>query len=74
MDIVINEQLTKRLGHKCLKDKCSDSPLPCEFIQIEYHCGDQTEFGLECVLCGYEVTPDNIMDAYDDINLDQYGD
>jgi len=73
MGIVINEQLTRRLMHKCLKDKCNDSPLPCEFVQNEYTSGGSeiTEFGLECVLCGYEVMPDEIAIAYEDILLDQ---
>ena len=74
MDIVINEQLTNRFGHKCLKEEHNDSPLPCEFVQTEYQCVDQVELGLECVLCGYEITPDKITGAYGDINLDQYGD
>jgi len=74
MAFVINENLTKRLGHEC-KEKFNESPRPSDFIETEYcYNGDMSAYGMECLLCGYEVTPDELNDVYGDINLDQYGD
>lgn len=74
MPFVINENITRRLGHKCKNGIYNDELLPFHFYETEYcYDGDMSAYGLECKLCGYEITPDDLNDVYDDINLDQYG-
>jgi len=66
----ISEPIVRKLLHKC-KDGKESIGTKAQYEEIQYGDSDSVSMGLECLDCGHQFDPDDMVVIMEDIYLDQ---